>query len=105
MTAFFPFVNGYKMRNQSSETRHSQQLSQLLGTWESNRPKAVRVWPPCWRGVLSVMAWSIKGNVKNIFLPPPDAQVYFATFSPSHQRRRSSDVLPWVVPSQQLHLQ
>ena len=48
--------------------------------------------------------WSIKGNVKNIFLPPPDAQVYFATSSPSHQRRRSSGVVPWVVPSQQRHL-
>jgi len=26
-------------------------------------------------GVLSVMACSIKGNVKDIFLPSPDAQV------------------------------
>ncbi|MGA8441201.1 MAG: hypothetical protein WB714_23460 [Candidatus Sulfotelmatobacter sp.] len=49
-------------------------------------------------------AWSIKGNVKNIFLPPRDAQVYFATSSPSHQRRRSSGVLPVVIPSQQLDL-
>jgi len=32
--------------------------------------------------------------VKNIFLPPPDAQVYFATSSPSHHGRRSSGVLP-----------
>jgi hypothetical protein len=37
----------------------------------------------------------IKGDVKNIFLPPPDAQVYFATSSPSHQRRRWSGVVPW----------
>jgi hypothetical protein len=47
---------------------------------------------------------SIKGDVKNIFLPPPDAQVYFATSSPSHQRRRWSGVVPWVAPSQQRHL-
>jgi hypothetical protein len=50
------------------------------------------------------MACSIKGNVKDIFLPPPDAQVYFATSSPSHQRRRSSGFVPWVAPSQQMHL-
>src|SRR5712691_10231687 len=43
---------------------------------------------------MSAMAWSIKGDVKNIFLPPPDAQVYFATSSPSHHGRRSSGVLP-----------
>ena len=53
---------------------------------------------------MSVMACSIKGDVKNIFLPPPDAQVYFATSSPSHHRRRSCGVVPWVIPSQQLHL-
>jgi hypothetical protein len=46
------------------------------------------------RIVLSgVNAWSIKGDVKNIFLPPPDAQVYFATSSPSHHGRRWSGVL------------
>jgi len=43
MTVFFPFVNGYMMRNQSSETRHSQQMSQLLDNWGNNRPLA-RVW-------------------------------------------------------------
>jgi hypothetical protein len=50
------------------------------------------------------MSGSIKGDVKNIFLPPPDAQVYFAASSPSHQRRRWSGVVPWVAPSQQRHL-
>src|SRR5450755_4507416 len=45
-------------------------------------------------GVLSVMAWSIKGDVKNIFLPPPEARVWFATSSPSPDRRRSCGVVP-----------
>jgi hypothetical protein len=49
-------------------------------------------------------AWSIKGDVKNIFLPPPDVQFYFGTSSPSHQRRRLSGVVPCVAPSQQRHL-
>jgi len=49
-------------------------------------------------------ACSIKGNVKNIFLPPPDAQGYFASSSPSRQRRRSSGVVPRVAPSRQMHL-
>ena len=43
---------------------------------------------------------SIKGDVKNIFLPTPEARIYFATSSPSYHGRRSSGVLPWVVPSQ-----
>jgi len=42
---------------------------------------------------MSANAWSIKGDVKNIFLPSPDAEVYFATSSPSHHGRRSSGVL------------
>src|SRR2546427_144363 len=38
---------------------------------------------------------SIKGDVKNIFLPPPEARVWFATSSPlSPYRRRSSGVVP-----------
>jgi|SRR5271169_164572 len=44
--------------------------------------------------VVSVMAWSIKGDVNNIFLPPPAARVWFATSSPSHHRRRSCGVVP-----------
>jgi hypothetical protein len=35
-----------------------------------------------WTAQACAIACSIKGNVKNIFLPPPDAQVYFATSSP-----------------------
>src|SRR6266700_2223404 len=42
--------------------------------------------------------------INNIILPPPDAPVYLSTSSPSHQRRRSSGVVPWVAPSQQRHL-
>jgi len=53
---------------------------------------------------MSAMAWSIKGDVKNIFLPPPEARVEFATSSPSEHRRRSCGFVPWVIPSQQLHL-
>ena len=40
-----------------------------------------------------------RGDVKNIFLPTPEARIYFATSSPSNHGR-SSGVLPWVVPSQ-----
>jgi hypothetical protein len=43
--------------------------------------------------LLIANACSIKGDVKNIFLPPPDAQVYFATSSPSHHRRRSAEIV------------
>src|ERR1017187_8102047 len=53
---------------------------------------------------MSVMAWSIKGDVKNIFLPPPEARVWFATSSPSEHRRRSCGFVPWVIPSLPLHL-
>ena len=34
----------------------------------------------------------LERDVKNIFLPAPDAQVYFVTSSPSHHGRRSSGV-------------
>ena len=33
-------------------------------------------------GVLSVIACSIRGDVKNIFFPPPEARIWFATSSP-----------------------
>jgi hypothetical protein len=70
-------------------------------------PVPGRVYLPLWTSTFSrrtVMACSIKGDVKNIFLPPPEARVEFATSSPSEHRRRSCGFVPWVIPSQQLHL-
>ena len=39
-------------------------------------------------GSMSVIACSIKGDVKNILLPSPEARVWFATSSPCHHGRR-----------------
>src|SRR6266550_9604987 len=61
------------------------------------------------RAVLSDIACSIRGDVKNIFLPTPEARIFSAASSPCHHRRRWSGVGPWgwfcVVPSEQVHLQ
>ncbi len=53
---------------------------------------------------MSAMAWSIKGDVKNIFLPPPEARV--GSRLPAPLTIEDARVLscPWVIPSQQLHL-
>jgi len=43
------------------------------------------VWMPsarCRSRILSEMACSIRGHVKNIFLPAPNARIWFATSSP-----------------------
>src|SRR5207245_3693150 len=42
--------------------------------------------------IVSVIAWSIKGDVKNIFLPPPGAAVLICDIQPLSPRRRSGVV-------------
>ena len=58
----------------------------------ARRSSIPTIWP-C-SGHLSEMAWSIRGDVKNIFLLPPEARVWFATSSPCHHRRRWCGVVP-----------
>jgi hypothetical protein len=53
---------------------------------------------------MSVMTWSIKGDVKNIVLLPPEARVWFATSSPLTMEDAGAVWCPWIIPSQQLHL-
>ena len=49
-------------------------------------------WSGTYHWVLSEIACSIKGDVKNIFLPPPGAAVLICDIQPLSPRRRSGVV-------------
>jgi hypothetical protein len=50
-----------------------------------------------WRDSNSQTPVLQKGMSRNIFLPPPEARMFFRDIQPSDHRRRSPGVVPWVV--------
>jgi len=73
-------------------------IAPILEGWSANRKLSLRrtaAFPTRSRiQIVGVISRSIKGDVKNIFLPPLEAGIFSATSSPSHHWRRSCGVLP-----------
>ena len=90
-------------RTRYPTVKHARTSASSCCHWEAGRHAVILRYRDCWRniaialktpqkGALSVTAWSIRGHVKDIFLPRPGRRRYFLAFQPLCVRRG------WVVP-------